>query len=283
MTKITSSLVKELRQRTGIGIMECKKILVASNGDIELAIDNIRKLGKAKAIKRANFITAEGIIMEKVSDDGKYGALIELNCETDFVSKDINFITFCKKILQSIVLNKLSNINELNSKFEDQRKIMITKFGENINIRRLKILKGEKIGYYLHGTRIGVLVSYKGADDEFIKHIAMHIAASKPEYITPSDVPSDVITREYQIQLDIAKKYGKSSEIIEKIVIGRMNKFINEISLTSQKFIMDQDKTVGMLLKEKNMIIINFVRFEVGEGIKKIETDFATEVALISK
>ncbi|MFP3014341.1 MAG: translation elongation factor Ts [Arsenophonus sp.] len=270
MSKITSVLVKELRELTGAGIIECKKALIKTNGNIELAINNIRKLGQSKAEKKANKATYQGMVMAIVSDDRKFGALIEVNCETDFVAKDSIFREFSNEVLKFVVENKISNINKLKIKFEEQRTAIISKIGENINIRRVRILEGEKIGCYLHGIRIGVLVSAKGADDNLIRYIAMHIAASKPKYITPADVSADVIANEYQIQLDIAMKAGKSTEITEKIVTGRMNKFINEISLTGQQFIINPNETVGELLKNKNAQVISFIRFEVGEYIEKI-------------
>ncbi|MGP1954686.1 MAG: translation elongation factor Ts [Arsenophonus sp. NC-TX2-MAG3] len=270
MFRISAALVKELRERTGSGIMECKKALIEASGNIKLAIDNMRKSGQAKAAKKAGRVATEGVVMAKISDNRKFGALLELNCETDFVAKDASFIAFGNEILKSVVENKSSNIDELKTKFEEQRTTIVTKIGENINIRRIEIIEGGKIGYYLHGSRIGVFVSAKGADDELIKHIAMHIAASKPECVTPADVLSDILTHEYQIQFDIAMQSGKSREIAEKIVTGRMNKFINEISLTGQQFIIDPSKTVGALLKEKNVTVTNFIRFEVGEGIEKL-------------
>ncbi|MGP1928287.1 MAG: translation elongation factor Ts [Arsenophonus sp. NC-WZS1-MAG3] len=283
MLRITAALVKELRERTGLGIMECKKALIEASGNIKLAIDNMRKSGQAKAAKKACRVATEGVVMAKISDNRKFGALLELNCETDFVAKDASFIAFGNEILKSVIENKSSNIDELKTKFEEQRTTIVSKIGENINIRRIEIIEGEKIGYYLHGSRIGVFVSAKGADDKLIKHIAMHIAACKPECVTPTDVLADVLTHEYQIQFDIAMQSGKSCEIAEKIVTGRMNKFINEISLTGQQFIIDPSKTVGALLKEKNVTVTNFIRFEVGEGIEKIETDFIAEVSPISK
>ncbi|MGP1947582.1 MAG: translation elongation factor Ts [Arsenophonus sp. NC-PG7-MAG3] len=283
MFQITAALVKELRERTGAGIMECKKALIEASGNIKLAIDNMRKSGQAKAAKKAGRVATEGVVMAKISNNRKFGALLELNCETDFVAKNSSFIAFGNEILKSVIENKSSNINELKTKFEEQRTTIVSNIGENINIRRIEIIEGEKIGYYLHCSRIGVFVSAKGADDELIKHIAMHIAASKPEFITPADVLTDVLTHEYQIQFEIAMQSGKSREIAEKIVTGRMNKFINEISLTGQQFIIDPSKTVGALLNEKNVTVTNFIRFEVGEGIEKLKTDFLAEVSAISK
>ncbi|AJJ11797.1 translation elongation factor Ts [Yersinia rohdei] len=283
MVAITAALVKELRDRTAAGMMECKKALVEANGDIELAIDNMRKSGQAKAAKKAGRIAAEGIILAKVSADGKYGVILELNCETDFVAKDAGFKAFGEEVINAALADKIADIDVLKAKFEEQRANLVAKIGENINIRRVAVLEGDVLGTYLHGARIGVLVAATGADEELVKHIAMHIAASKPEYVKPEDVPAEVVAREHQIQLDIAIESGKPREIAEKMVEGRMRKFTGEVSLTGQHFVMDPSKTVGDLLKEKKADVVNFIRFEVGEGIEKVETDFAAEVAAMSK
>ncbi|CNL69464.1 hypothetical protein yaldo0001_7060 [Yersinia aldovae ATCC 35236] len=283
MVAITAALVKELRERTAAGMMECKKALVEANGDIELAIDNMRKSGQAKAAKKAGRIAAEGIILAKVSADGKFGVILELNCETDFVAKDAGFKAFGEEVINAALVDKITDIDVLKAKFEEQRANLVAKIGENINIRRIAVLEGDVLGTYLHGARIGVMVAATGADEELVKHIAMHIAASKPEYVKPDDVPAEVVAREHQIQLDIAIESGKPREIAEKMVEGRMRKFTGEVSLTGQNFVMDPSKTVGDLLKENNANVVNFIRFEVGEGIEKVETDFAAEVAAMSK
>ncbi len=281
MAEITASLVKELRERTGAGMMECKKALVEANGDIELAIDNMRKSGQAKAAKKAGRVAAEGIILTAI--DGKFGVVIELNCETDFVAKDAGFKAFGDAVIAAALAERIVDIDVLKAKFEEQRTALVAKIGENINIRRVTAIEGDVLGSYLHGARIGVMVAAKGADDELVKHIAMHIAASKPEYVKPEDVPADVVKHEHQIQLDIAMQSGKPREIAEKMVEGRMRKFTGEISLTGQNFVMDPSKTVGQLLKEHNADVAGFIRFEVGEGIEKAEVDFAAEVAAMSK
>ncbi|QHB33697.1 elongation factor Ts [Yersinia canariae] len=283
MVAITAALVKELRERTAAGMMECKKALVEANGDIELAIDNMRKSGQAKAAKKAGRIAAEGIILAKVSADDKFGVILELNCETDFVAKDAGFKAFGEEVINAALADKIADIDALKAKFEEQRANLVAKIGENINIRRVAVLEGDVLGTYLHGARIGVMVAATGADEELVKHIAMHIAASKPEYVKPEDVPAEVVAREHQIQLDIAIESGKPREIAEKMVEGRMRKFTGEVSLTGQNFVMDPSKTVGDLLKEHNADVVNFIRFEVGEGIEKVETDFAAEVAAMSK
>ncbi|MGG2143877.1 translation elongation factor Ts [Symbiopectobacterium sp. RP] len=283
MAEITAALVKELRERTGAGMMECKKALVEANGDIELAIDNMRKSGQAKAAKKAGRVAAEGVILTKIAADGKYGVIVELNCETDFVAKDAGFKAFGEEVATAALDERITDVDVLKAKFEEQRTTLVAKIGENINIRRIAIQEGDVLGAYLHGARIGVLVAATGADEELVKHVAMHIAASKPEYVKAEDVPADVVAREHQIQLDIAMQSGKPREIAEKMVEGRMRKFTGEISLTGQHFVMDPNKTVGDLLKEHKADIISFIRFEVGEGIEKEEVDFAAEVAAMSK
>lgn len=283
MAEITAALVKELRDRTGAGMMDSKKALVEANGDIELAIDNMRKSGQAKAAKKAGRVAAEGIILTKVSADGKYGVAVELNCETDFVAKDAGFVAFGNDVIDAALAERISDIETLKAKFEEQRTALVAKIGENMNIRRVSVLEGEKLGTYQHGARIGVLVAGTGASDELLKQLAMHIAASKPEYVKPENVPADVVEREHQIQLDIAMQSGKPREIAEKMVEGRMRKFTGEVSLTGQAFVMDPSKTVAALLKENGADVTGFVRFEVGEGIEKAEVDFAAEVAAMSK
>ncbi|WP_038913317.1 translation elongation factor Ts [Dickeya zeae] len=283
MAEITAALVKELRERTGAGMMECKKALVEANGDIELAIDNMRKSGQAKAAKKAGRVAAEGVILTKIAADGKYGIIVELNCETDFVAKDAGFKAFGEEVATAALNERITDVDVLKAKFEEQRTALVAKIGENINIRRIAVMTGDALGSYMHGARIGVMVAAIGAEEELIKHIAMHIAASKPEYVNAEDVPADVVAREHQIQLDIAMQSGKPREIAEKMVEGRMRKFTGEISLTGQNFVMDPNKTVGQLLKEHNASVSSFIRYEVGEGIEKAEVDFAAEVAAMSK
>lgn len=284
MAEVTASMVKELRERTGAGMMECKKALVEANGDIELAIDNMRKSGQAKAAKKAGRVAAEGVIISKIAADKKLGVILEVNCETDFVAKDTGFLAFSNKVAETALAERITDIAVLQAKFEDERTALVAKIGENIGIRRVAEIAGDVVGSYQHGARIGVLVSAaNNADDELVKHIAMHIAASKPEYVTPEDVPADVVAHERQIQIDIAMQSGKPREIAEKMVEGRMRKFTGEVSLTGQPFVMDPSKTVGDLLKDKKATVATFVRFEVGEGIEKVEVDFAAEVAAISK
>ena len=281
MAEITASLVKELRERTGAGMMECKKALVEANGDIELAIDNMRKSGQAKAAKKAGRVAAEGVILARVKNG--FGVLVEMNCETDFVAKDAGFLGLANEVADYAAANKSATIEQLQAQFEEKRAALVAKIGENMTIRRVAYIEGDVVGSYLHGAKIGVLVAGKGADDELLKHIAMHVAASRPDYVNPSDVPAAVVEHERNIQVDIAMQSGKPREIAEKMVEGRMKKFTGEVSLTGQPFVMDPSKSVGDLLKEKGAEISNFIRLEVGEGIEKVETDFAAEVAAMSK
>ncbi|ELY4309000.1 elongation factor Ts [Cronobacter sakazakii] len=281
MAEITASLVKELRERTGAGMMECKKALVEANGDIELAIENMRKSGAIKAAKKAGNVAADGVIKTKI--EGNYGVILEVNCQTDFVAKDGGFQAFADKVLDAAFAGKITDVEALKAQFEEERVALVAKIGENINIRRIASLEGDVLASYLHGARIGVLVAAKNADEDLVKQLAMHVAASKPEFVKPEDVSADVVEKEYQVQLDIAMQSGKPKEIAEKMVEGRMKKFTGEVSLTGQPFVMDPSKTVAQLLKEHNADVTNFIRFEVGEGIQKVETDFAAEVAAMSR
>ncbi|MGR5149554.1 translation elongation factor Ts [Photobacterium alginatilyticum] len=280
MATVTAALVKELRERTGAGMMECKKALVEANADIELAIENMRKSGAAKAAKKAGNVAAEGTIL--IKDENGVAALLEVNCQTDFVAKDTNFLAFANEVLDAALAERL-DIEALQAKFEEQRIALVAKIGENIGIRRVEFIEGAKVGSYRHGDRIGVVVA-GDADEETMKHVAMHIAASRPEFVTPEDVPADVVEKEKAIQVAIAVESGKPQEIAEKMVVGRMKKFTGEVSLTGQAFIMDPSQTVGQMLKEKGASVSNFIRLEVGEGIEKAqEMSFAEEVAAVQK
>jgi elongation factor Ts len=277
---VTAALVKELRDRTGAGMMECKKALVETDGDIELAIENMRKSGAAKAAKKAGNIAAEGTILIKESEG--FAALLEVNCQTDFVAKDSNFLRFANEVADAALASKVS-IEELQAQFEEARIALVAKIGENVNVRRVQYIEGVKVGSYRHGERIGVVVA-GDADEETIKHVAMHVAASRPEYVNPSDVPADVVAKEREVQVEIAINEGKPKEIAEKMVEGRMKKFTGEVSLTGQPFIMEPKKSVGDFLKEKGASVSAFVRLEVGEGIEKqAGLSFAEEVAMVQK
>ncbi|PWI34471.1 elongation factor Ts [Vibrio albus] len=277
---VTAALVKELRERTGAGMMECKKALVETDGDVELAIENMRKSGAAKAAKKAGNVAAEGAIIIKEADG--VAVLLEVNCQTDFVAKDANFTAFANEVAEAALASKAS-VEELQAQFEETRVALVAKIGENVTIRRVQYVEGTALASYRHGEKIGVVVAGEG-DAETLKHVAMHVAASKPEYVNPEDVPADVVEKEKAVQVEIAMNEGKPAEIAEKMVIGRMKKFTGEISLTGQAFVMEPKKSVGDILKERGASVATFVRLEVGEGIEKgEEMSFAEEVAAAQK
>lgn len=281
---ITAAMVKELRERTAAGMMDCKKALVASEGDMELAIENMRKSGAIKAAKKAGRIAAEGVIKTKIGNG--VAILVEVNSETDFVAKDASFLAFADQVANVALAGEFTTAEELLAAefeagltVEEARANLVAKIGENINVRRVLVVKGDNLAEYVHSGTIGVVTSLKGGDAELAKKIAMHVAAAKPEFVKPEDVPAEVVEKEKAIQIDIAVKSGKPQEIAEKMVVGRMKKFTGEVSLTGQAFIMEPSKTVGQLLKEEGADVETFIRIEVGEGIEKAEDDFAAEVA----
>lgn len=279
---VTAALVKELRERTGAGMLDCKKALEETSGDVELAIENMRKSGQAKAAKKAGRIAAEGVILTKV--EGNVAVMMELNCETDFVARDESFLAFGNKVLELALANKVNDAEALNgleldgAKVSDVRDNLVAKIGENINVRRVVTIEGDTLGAYVHGGRIGVLTILTGGSEDLAKDVAMHVAASNPQFVKPEQVSAEVVEKEKAIQIDIAMQSGKPAEIAEKMVAGRMSKFTGEISLTGQPFVKDPSQTVGQLLKAAGADVINFVRFEVGEGIEKKSEDFAAEV-----
>ena len=283
MSNISAALVKELRERTGAGMMDCKKALTEANGDIELAIENMRKSGQAKAAKKAGRIAAEGIILARA--EGNAAVMIELNCETDFVAKDASFRAFGDKVLAIAVANKIASLEALKAaEFDNGESVevtlnnMIAKLGENMNLRRIIVVEGENLGTYIHGGRIGVITKLVGGTDELAKDLAMHVAANNPQFVKPEDVSAEVVAKEREIQVEIAVNSGKPKEIAEKMVEGRMKKFTGEISLTGQPFVKDPNVLVADLLKKEGANVLEFIRYEVGEGIEKQETDFAAEV-----
>ena len=283
MSNISAALVKELRERTGAGMMDCKKALTEANGDIELAIENMRKSGQAKAAKKAGRIAAEGIILARA--EGNAAVMIELNCETDFVAKDASFRAFGDKVLAIAVANKISSLEALKAaEFDNGESVevtlnnMIAKLGENMNLRRIVVVEGENLGTYIHGGRIGVITKLVGGTADLAKDLAMHVAANNPQFVKPEDVSAEVVAKEREIQVDIAINSGKPKEIAEKMVEGRMKKFTGEISLTGQPFVKDPNVLVADLLKKEGANVLEFIRYEVGEGIEKQETDFAAEV-----
>lgn len=281
MAEITAALVKELRERTGQGMMECKKALVAAEGDIEKAIDDMRASGAIKAAKKAGNIAAEGSIAVKVADDNKSAVIIEVNSQTDFLALQDDFKGFVKDSLEEAFAQKLTDAAPLVASRESAREALVAKCGENVNIRRLTRVEGDIVGAYLHGHRIGVLVTLKGGTAELAKHIAMHVAASNPAVLSPADVSDELVAKEKEIflQLNAEKIAGKPENIVENMVKGRIAKFLAEASLTEQAFVMDPEVKVGDLAKKAGAEIVSFIRYEVGEGIEKAEVDFAAEVA----
>ncbi|MBL4607214.1 MAG: elongation factor Ts [Pseudomonadales bacterium] len=289
MMAVTASMVKELRERTSLGMMECKKALVATDGNIEEAIDNLRKSGKAKAAKKASRTAAEGAIVVKSSADNKIALMLEVNSETDFVSRDENFQDFVDLVASRALETKETNIEALmaspaeeggSSTLEEARLGLVQKIGENIQVRRAQLVEAEGVaGSYIHGGRIGVVVSLKGGNVDLGKDIAMHVAASNPLVVNPEDVAKDVLDKEKEIFSAQARDSGKPEAIIEKMIVGRVKKFLAEVSLVNQTFVKDPDTTVGKLAEDAGAEIFSFTRFEVGEGIEKEEVDFAAEVA----
>ena len=280
---VTAALVKELRERTGAGMMDCKKALVETDGDIELAIENMRKSGQAKAAKKAGRIAAEGVILTQV--EGNRATMMEVNCETDFVARDEGFLGFGNKVLAVAHAGSINSVEELNeaeldgAKVVEVRDALVAKIGENISPRRVINVEGDNLGAYVHGGRIGVIAILNGGDEELAKDVAMHVAAASPQFVKPEQVPAEVVEKEKEIQVELAIQSGKPADIAEKMVAGRMKKFTGEISLTGQPFVKDPSVSVGELLKSKGADVVNFIRFEVGEGIEKKTEDFAAEVA----
>jgi len=281
--EITASLVKELRERTGAGMMDCKAALKDTNGDIESAIEIMRKSGAAKAAKKAGRIAAEGIISIKQKENDI--VMIEVNCETDFVAKDDNFLSFSEAIVDVIMEHDVNDIDNLlklnfeNQTIEEATQQLVTKIGEKVTIRRFeKCSIKNQVGIYLHGTRIGVVVEIEGGDQELAKDIAMHIAASKPLYINEDNVSKEVLDKEREIYVAQAKESGKPEEIIKKMVDGRIKKYIKEITLLGQPFVKDPDQSIERILKSAEANVLSFIRYEVGEGIEKRSDNFAEEV-----
>ncbi len=286
---VTAAQVKELRERTGSGLMECKKALVETDGDIEAAIEAMRKSGLIKAGKKAGRVAAEGAIFIQTADNGKTVALLEVNCETDFVAKGDDFQNLAKSAMARLLSDRPGSVDELlgltaadggDESIDSLRQGMIAKIGENINVRRFSVMttEGGRVGGYIHGVRIGVIVEMNGGDDVLLRDIAMHIAASQPVAISESDVPAETLQKEREIILAQSEGSGKPQAIIEKMVDGRMRKYLSEITLLGQPFVKDPDVTVGKLLEKAGAEVLRFERFEVGEGIEKKEENFAEEV-----
>ena len=284
---ITAALVKELRERTGSGMMECKKALVESNGDIDVAIETMRKAGLAKADKKSDRVAAEGVIAIETSADGKNAVMLEVNSETDFVAKADDFINFVAQVGKVVLDKSPADVDAMmalpfygGESIDTARQALIAKIGENIQIRRFSMMSVEDgvIGSYRHGDRIGSMVTISGGDMTLAKDIAMHVAASRPQAISGADLPSDLLDKERDIVATQARDSGKPEAIIEKMVEGRMKKFVNEISLLGQSFVKDPDVTVEKLVANAGATVSEFAFFEVGEGIEKKEDNFAEEV-----
>jgi elongation factor Ts len=280
MVDISASLVKELREKTGLGLMDCKKALQASNGDIELAIEELRKTSGLKASKKSSRSAAEGII-GAISENGKV-CMVEVNCETDFVARDNSFKDFLKETVNEVAANPNASLEELlENGLEERRERLVQKLGENIVVRRISrsVDGANSAGLYIHSNnKIGSIISLEGGNEETAKDIAMHIAASDPLAISPADIPEEVILKEKEIFKAQSEDSGKPVEIVEKMIEGKIKKYLAEVSLTEQDFVKDPNKKISDLLKENNARILSFSRFEVGEGIEIEKVDFATEV-----
>jgi elongation factor Ts len=289
MAEITAGMVKELRERTGLGMMDCKKALVEANGDMEKAIDDLRKASGLKAAKKAGRIAAEGVVLTKVSDDGNFGIIVEVNSETDFVARDENFLSFANKVINEAFTRRVSDVAALMAgDLEKVREALVQKIGENINVRRIQIVefKNPNVGIvdtYIHSNnRIAVVVALKGGDSALAKDIAMHVAAVNPLVVRSEDVPKELLAKESEIYSAQARESGKPEEIIEKMIQGRLRKYVAEVSLLDQPFVKDGEITVAALLKKAGADVVSFIRYEVGEGIEKEVVDFASEVAAVA-
>ncbi len=281
--QITAALVKELRERTGAGMMECKRALTETQGDIEAAVELMRKSGQAKADKKAGRIAAEGRI--EIASEGSSAVIIEVNSETDFVAKDANFQQFAGECAQAALTSGVADVEALmaveidGQSLESRRAALVAKIGENVQVRRFQRVQGEgPLGAYLHGNRIGVLVSLVGGDEEVAKDIAMHVAASRPICVDADQVPSETVAKEREIFRAQAQDSGKPPEIVEKMIEGRIRKYLAEVTLVGQPFVKNPDQTVEQLLQGKGAKAAGFVRYEVGEGIERKVENFAEEV-----
>lgn len=280
---MSAKLVKELRERTGLGLLECKKALAASDGDVDKAIEELRKSSGMKAAKKAGRTAADGVVTTRIAEDGSYGVVLEVNSETDFVARDENFLAFVGKVTDAAFDNKQTDVAALMAgELESAREALVQKIGENISVRRIEVVAADAgvIGAYVHGNnRIAVLVELKGGDQDLAKDVAMHVAAVNPQVVSPADMPEEVIAKEKEIYTAQAQESGKPAEIIEKMIGGRVKKFLAENSLVEQAFVKDPDVTVGKLVSAAGAEVASFTRFEVGEGIEVEKVDFADEVA----
>jgi elongation factor Ts len=283
---ITAETVKQLRERTGAGMMECKKALVETGGDLDAAAELMRKQGLAKADKKATRIAAEGVITLERSADGLAAAMVEVNCETDFVARGEDFRAFAKAVASRAIAERPQTLDALlqarldgTETIEERRRALVAKIGENIGVRRFALLAApQHLGAYTHGTRIGVLVAVKGGDTQLAHDLAMHVAASNPRYLSQREVPAEVMAKEREILTEQAQGEGKAPEIVAKMVEGRLRKSLGEITLLGQPFVKDPDTTVEKLLKGAGAQVVAFERFEVGAGIEKKQEDYVAEV-----
>ena len=280
---MSAALVKELRERTGLGLLECKKALAEADGDIEAAIEALRKSSGMKAAKKAGRTAADGVVAIQTAADGGFGAMVEVNSETDFVARDENFLGFVNSVVSKAFDERLDDVAALaGGETEDARQALVQKIGENISVRRVVTYQAAEgvIGGYVHGNnRIAVLVSLKGGSEELARDVAMHVAAVNPQVVSPDDMPEEQVAKEREIYVAQAQDSGKPPEIIEKMVDGRVRKFLSENSLTEQAFVKDPDTKVGKLVAGAGAEVLGFTRFEVGEGIEVEKVDFAAEVA----
>ncbi|HAB55811.1 MAG TPA: elongation factor Ts [Cellvibrionales bacterium] len=281
MAQIKATMVKELRDRTGLGMMECKKALTEAGGDIEAAIEEMRKSSGMKAAKKAGRTAAEGAVAVKVADDQSVGVLVEVNSETDFAARDDNFLGFVSEVVEAVFASKSTDIESLLAAgLETKREALVQKIGENISVRRAVVIEGANVGAYVHGNgKIAVLTNLTAGDEALAKDVAMHVAAVNPQVAKPEDMPAELLEKERAIYIAQAEDSGKPAEIVAKMVEGRVRKFLAESSLTEQPFVKDPDLKIGQLLKNAGADINGFTRFEVGEGIEVEEVDFAAEVA----
>lgn len=285
---VSAAMVKELRERTGAGMMDCKKALDETQGDLDAAIEFLRVKGMAGADKKAGRVAAEGVIAIAISDDKKKAAIVEVNCETDFVAKGDDFQTFANVVAKVVLEKGFTSVEDLEKEtlesgktIDETRRALIAKIGENMQIRRVEIVETSsgEIGSYQHGEKIGVVVAMNNGNEALIRDVAMHVAATKPQAISADDVDQEILNKEREILTDQAKESGKPMEIIEKMIDGRIRKFLEEITLLGQPFVKDPDQTVEKLLKANDASVTRFIRLEVGEGIEKEVLNFADEVA----
>jgi elongation factor Ts len=292
---VTAEAVKTLRERTGAGMMECKKALVEANGDLDAAAEAMRKSGLAKADKKASRVAAEGVIIIERSADGKSAAIVEVNCETDFVAREQDFGKFAAEVAKLALAHKPADLDALSalktvggSTVDESRRALVAKIGENIGVRRFQLVNAAAVvGTYLHGTRIGSLVALKSGDDAVAKDVAMHVAAINPQYLAASEVPAADMAKEKEIQLEQMKldpkNASKPADMLGKIIDGKLRKWVGDITLLGQPFVKDDKLTVEAYLKKSGADIASFIRFEVGEGIEKKQEDYAAEVAKLAR